>query len=209
MAIKGGQMYTMSCSMYACSPRTRSGIMTVKMAMTPSIMASVRHSRVTASCLSSATMGCSCTRKRGLFTYKRVLNRVRKTHAAYFFTGAIVWFIRLPGKPAKKRSRDPGYRAEVAHRADIVCCENSFIGQFLFPDTDPAELVPDEPNFLFWTNHTDASLAGDTIKRCIRIRGFMVFYLGKWPDLPYNQSGFYRNIYQPNSPNLPHGYLFG
>ena len=72
-----------------------------------------------------------------------------------------------------EKSRDPGNRAQVAELVDAVRREDGCIVQFLFPDTDPAQLVTDSSYLCFSAYHNDdALLAGDTIKRCFTCRGF-------------------------------------
>jgi len=81
-----------------------------------------------------------------------------------------------PGRRGwEKRSGNPGNRAEVAELVDAVRCENGCIVQLLFPDTDPAQLVTDSSYLSFRTYHSnDASLAGDTIKRCMKRQDFSI-----------------------------------
>lgn len=75
-----------------------------------------------------------------------------------------------PGRRcSKKRSLNPGYRAQVAELVDAVRRQNGLIVQVLFPDTYSAQLVTDSSYLGFSTDHNDdAPLAGDTIKGCMK-----------------------------------------
>jgi hypothetical protein len=90
----------------------------------------------------------------------------------------------LPDK--KRRSRGPGNRTQVSDLVDAVQCENGFVVQFLFPDTYSAQLVTDSSYLCFSTYHSnDATLAGDTIKRCITgVFGFVKNRKVRPPALP-------------------------
>ncbi len=79
----------------------------------------------------------------------------------------------IPSGEDVKRLRDPGSCTQVAAGVDAVQCEDSFIVEAFFPNTDPAQLVTDYSYLFFRRLHNDdAYLAGDTIKRCVKITGF-------------------------------------